>query len=378
MLTAPSRELTKKMQDIRVLITGAGNGASANLIRALQSLTPEPYVVGLNDDPFTLKLSLAARNYLSPKPTTDLIINAILDVVKREQINVIMPTDDQLVKVLSDGRGKLPVQLLLPRRDTIDLCQDKYKLNVFLHRRGIPTPQTYLVRSLRDLDRIFACFSSAGVLWCRARHGSRSLAAFPVATAEQARTWITQWRDFQGMKVSDFTVGEYLPGRHFLIQSVWLDGTVLRAQSTEFLDYFAGGNNPSGAFSLSGLAKTVVAEDALKIALDAVRMLEQRPSGTFCVELRQRDVGAPAITEINAGRFPSGITSLLAIGNDNMVALFASAALGEPITVADQYGSAAEYYLVRDVDSLPRIFLANDILRGVSRIDPRRASNEAP
>lgn len=153
---------------------------------------------------------------------------------------------------------------------------------------------------------------------------------------------------------------------------------MLRAQSTEFLDYFAGGNNPSGVFSLSGLAKTVIATEALQVALDAVRALEQRPSGTFCVELRERDDGAPAITEINAGRFPSGIASLLAIGKDNMIALFASAALGQPITVADQYGSALEYYLVRDVDALPQTFLAADILHGISRIDPGRASNEIP
>ena len=56
---------------IRALITGAGTGASGNLIRALQSMTPKPYVVGLNDDRFTLKLSLAERNYLSPEPASD-------------------------------------------------------------------------------------------------------------------------------------------------------------------------------------------------------------------------------------------------------------------------------------------------------------------
>jgi hypothetical protein len=370
--------MNKKMRHIRVLITGAGSGASGNLIRALQGLSPNPYVVGLNDDPFTLKLSLAERNYLSPKPASDLFVNAILEVVRREQINVVMPTDDQVVKVLSDSRDRFPIELLLPRPQTVNLCQDKYKLNVFLRRRKISAPQTYLVRSLRDLDKIFARFSHAGVLWCRARHGSRSLAAFPVATAEQARTWITQWCDFQGMEVSDFTVGEYLPGHHFLVQSVWLDGSLLRAQSIEFLDYFAGGNNPSGMFSLSGLAKTVVAREALHAALDAVRALEQHPSGTFCVELRESGDGAPAITEINAGRFPSGITSLLAMGNDNMIALFASAVLGQPTIVADQYGSASEYYLVRDIDALPRIFSAADILHGVCRIDPGRASNEVP
>jgi hypothetical protein len=364
--------MNKKKRHIRVLITGAGSGASGNLIRALQSLSPKPYVVGLNDDRFALKLSLAERNYLSPEPVNGEFVNTILKVVRRERINVIIPTDDQVVKVLSDERDRFPIELLLPRQETIDLCQDKYALNVFLRRRGISAPQTYLVRSLRDIDRIFARLSRAGVLWCRARHGSRSLAAIPVATVEQARTWITQWRDLQRMKVSDFTLGDYLPGRHFIVHSVWRKGSLLRAQSIEVLGYFAAGNNPSGVFSLSCLAKTVVAVEALQVSLGAVQAIEQTPSGAFSVELKESSDGKPAITEINAGRFPAGVTALLAVGNDNMVAVFASAVLGQPITVADPCGSALEYYLVRDIDAVPGVFSAADILEGISGIDTGR------
>jgi hypothetical protein len=70
----------------------------------------------------------------------------------------------------------------------------------------------------------------------------------------------------------------------------------------------------------------------------------------------------PAITEINAGRFPSGVTSLLAIGEDNMIAAFASAAVGNPIAVADPLGSPQEHYLVRDIDTIPGVFSTADIL----------------
>jgi hypothetical protein len=222
-----------KKRHIRVLITGAGTGASGNLIRALQNLSPKPHVVGLNDDRFALRLSLAERNYLSPEPASNDFVGAMLEIIKRERINVVIPTDDNVVKALSDARNRFPIDLFLPRQKTIDLCQDKYALNMFLRRRGISAPQTYPVRSLRDLDAIFARFSRGGVLWCRSRHGSRSLAATPVASVEQARAWITQWRDLQGIKVSNFTLGEYLPGRHFIVHSVWRDGSLLRAQPIE-------------------------------------------------------------------------------------------------------------------------------------------------
>src|SRR5262245_1059542 len=355
-----------KKRQIRALVTGAGSGSSGNLIRALRAMTPKPYIVGVNGDRFSLKQSLADHNCLCPAPDGGRFVDSILEIVSREQINVIMPTDDSVVKALSDGRDRLPIDLLLPRQETIDLCQDKYALNVFLRRRDISAPLTYAVRSLKDLDGIFARFSRAGVLWCRTRHGARSLAATPVATAEQARAWITQWRDLRGVKVSSFTIAEYLPGRHFMVQSVWRNGDLLRAQAIEILGYFGAGNNPSGVFSLASLAKTVSAPEAVQVALSAVRAIERRPSGAFFAELKERADGVPSITEINAGRFPSGVTALLAVGSHNMVAMFAAAAIGEPIEVANPLDAAQEYYLVRDIDALPGVFSASDLLEGAS------------
>ena len=104
---------------------------------------------------------------------------------------------------------------------------------------------------------------------------------------------------------------------------------------------------------------------ALRTALAAVRALERRPSGTYFVELKEAADGVPAITEINAGRFPSGVTALLALGKDNMVALFAAAAMGLPRIAAEPLGSAREYYLVRDIDAEPGICSEDELQGGV-------------
>lgn len=357
-----------KKRVVRALVTGAGTGSSANLIRALRAMSPKPYVVGVNHDRFFLKLSIADANHLTPDPDGGEFTDALLEIIKRERINVVMATNDNVVKVLSDHRRRYAVDLLLPRRKTIDLCQDKYALNEFLRSRKVPAPRTFAIKSLRSLDGIFARFSSEGLLWCRARRGSRSLGATPVANIEQARSWITQWRDLQGVKVSDFTLAEYLPGRHFVVHSLWHKGTMLRTQAVELLSYFAAGNNPSGIFSMCSLAKTVAAPDAVNVTLRAVEALEKVPTGAFFVELKEDADGMPAVTEINAGRFPSGVTALLAVGRDSMVAAFAAAAAGEKVAVAaEPRGSAAEYYMVRDIDAVPAIFPAGELLGEAGR-----------
>jgi hypothetical protein len=356
-----------KKPEFRVLVTGAGTGSSGNLIRALRTIKPKPYVVGVNNDRFALKLSLADKSYVSPDAASKEFADALVDIIRRERIGAVMATDDNAVKTLSDHRAKFPINLFLPRRETIDLCQDKYALSVFLRSRNVPAPHTFAVKSLRGLEKIFASFSNAGLLWCRARRGSRSLAAAPVANIEQARAWITQWRDLQGVSVSDFTLSEYLPGRHFIVQSVWSAGKLLRVQPIEVLSYFAAGNNPSGVFSLSSLAKTVVAPEAIEVALNAVQAIEKQPSGAFFVELKETADGVPAVTEINAGRFPSGVTALLALGKDNMVAAFVSTAMGQPFKIREPRGSALEYYMVRDIDVIPAIFSAAELSESPAR-----------
>jgi phosphoribosylamine-glycine ligase len=360
---------------IRALVTGAGTGSSANLMRALRTISPKPLVVGVNNDRFVLKLSVADSNYMAPDPDGKGFCDALLEIIRREKINVVMATNDNVVKALSENRRRFPIDLLLPRRETIELCQDKYALNAFLRRKNVPAPRSFEVKSLRNLEKIFARFSDEGLLWCRARGGSRSLAGTPVANVEQARAWITQWRDLQGVNVSEFTLAEYLPGRHFMVQSLWHEGTMIRTQAVEALSYFAAGNNPSGIFSLSNLAKTVAAPEAVKVAVSAVEAVEKRPSGTFFIELREAANGVPSITEINAGRFPSGVTALLAIGEDNMVEAFAAAAIGAKVKVAaEPFGFASEYYMVRDIDALPAVFPAAELLKeaGQRAISPRR------
>jgi hypothetical protein len=47
-----------------------------------------------------------------------------------------------------------------------------------------------------------------------------------------------------------------------------------------------------------------------------------------------------------------------------MVEVFARAAVGDPVATVEMLGAPPEYYLVRDIDAVPRVFLANELLEG--------------
>ena len=229
---------------------------------------------------------------------------------------------------------------MLRRRETIDLCQDKQALNAFFRDGGIPVPRFYEVGSLDDLEEIFARFEGDGVLWCRVRRGSRALGATAVTNVDQARSWIAQWRDLRGIKVSDFTLGEYLPGRHY-VATAFDAGRLLLAQTTETLSYFAVGNNPSGTSSMPNLSRTVVAPEPLRISTRSARSRTVRRG--FRVEFKETLDGNPAIMEINAGRFPAGTTNLLAACPTNMIEVFARASAGEIMAIQELHGTPRSF-----------------------------------
>ncbi|HEX5530012.1 MAG TPA: hypothetical protein VFZ82_10635 [Methylomirabilota bacterium] len=352
----------------RILVIGAGTGASNNLIRSLKAGDPSFFIVGAHADRFVLKKSSADRKYLMPAPDGPAFIRAVRRLAEAERIDLIIPTGDADVAALSAHRHRFPGRIFLPGRPIIQLCQDKYELTMFLRARAVPAPDTYPVVDLERIEELFDSLPGRVPLWCRARTGTRSLGAAPVTNPEQARGWIRYWEELRGVPATAFTLSEYLPGRDFLCQSLWHRGVLVLANTFERLSYFGGENTPSGVSSLSSLAKTVVDRRILDICGNAIRALGRAPSGAFSVDLKEDHGGVPCITEINAGRFFIGMTAFDHVGKHNMPHTYVKLALGEDVGFRDEYDAVEDYYLVRDLDTLPGVFHASELFDGIKEV----------
>jgi len=353
----------------RLLIPGAGTGASNALIRSLRASDSSLFVVGYHSDRFTLKKSAADLNYLIPFPTRDDFIDRLRSVIKAEGIDLLIPMGDPDVELFSRLRSEIPCRVFLPAHRVIELCQDKYDLIAFLRDQGRPTTITYPVTRLGDIEEIFRRLAPRSPLWCRIRKGTGSMGATPVKTPDQARAWIEYWQDMREVPVASFTLSEYLPGRDFACQSVWNDGTLVIARTHERLSYFGGYDRPSGVASTAALAKTVVDPRVVDISAAAIRAVDARASGTFDVDLKEDARGVPQITEINAGRIISGASILDGAGKHSLALTYVRLALGEPAEIAEPYDVAENYYFVRDVDTVPGVFHADELFEGIREAD---------
>lgn len=346
----------------RVLVCSAGTGATNNLMGGLRADGVE--LVGCHADRFTLKKSTAARNYLTPPPSDTRFAGALLAIVAKEQIDLVVPGNDDDVRVLAGLREPLGARLFLPSDEVIATCQDKYRLTTTLRARGVPMARSAVVTALDDIETIFAALGG-GRLWCRIRNGSGSRGAIPVAHPVQARAWIEYWHEMRGVPIDAFTLSELLPGRDFAAQGLWRDGTLVLLKLCERLSYFGGGSQPSGMSSTPALARMAREPEAAAVCAAAIAALDPAASGVFSIDLKGDAAGRPCVTEINAGRFCMITPFFDTTGRHNMAATYLRLARGERVMLGEPYEVGEESYLVRDLDTLPGIFTADELFDGI-------------
>jgi carbamoyl-phosphate synthase large subunit len=363
------------MMSRRILITSAGSGPCNNLMRSLLQGDASTVLMGCHSDRFVLKQSRGQRNFLLPPADSEegrlpAFDQALRSTITGARVDLVIPGNDRDVLVLArlHERIPLPCRSFLPTVKTIALCHDKYILNLLLRDRGVPVPRTYAVSDRASLIEAWRALDPRELTWCRIRRGGASRGATMVRDADQAWSWISYWHTMRGVPVEDFTLSEFLPGRDYNVQGIWSDGRLVLIKMCERLSYLNASQQPSGMASTPALAKTVWESAAIEACEAAIRGIDLRAHGVFNFDLKENEAGVPCITEINAGRFAM-ITNLYDLtGRHNMAASYARLACGEPVHIDDPYDDPGEYYLVRELDTLPGIFGAGELFEDIEKV----------
>ena len=335
----------------RILVTGAGGSPSANFVHSLR-LAQEPFfVVGTDASKYHLELAPVDARYLVPRADDPAYLDELNAVVEAEAAEVVHPQPEQEVLLLSGEHERVAARTFLPAAEGVALCQDKASFAARMAEAGLPTPRFARAESEESLrEETESILAKRGRAWVRAVRGAGARASLPVSSSEQAVAWARYWRELRGLEVTEFMVSEFLPGREFAFQSVWRDGELLTSAARERLEYVFGHLMPSGQSSSPSVARTVHDGRVNELATQAVRAVDERATGVFCVDLKEDEDGRPLVTEINAGRFFT-TSNFLAEAGANMPYEYVRLAYGEDVDGLARYDAVDEgLYWVRMID----------------------------
>ena len=288
-----------------ILITGAGGSAAHNFIDSLNISSAKYTTVGVDVHEKHLSLSNADHKYLVP-PNSNVTkyINKINLLVDKHNVDLVHPQPDSEVAFFAKHKNKINAPTFLPRKKTVQKCQDKILAVELFSKSDVPVAESFLIKSKKGLKNTFnKLIKKHDRLWIRAVRGAGSKGALPIVDVAHAEFWIDYWKKNKGIGYGDFMLSEFLPGKEFAFQSVWDNGKLLVSQARERQEYVFANLTASGQSSSPAVAMTVHREDVNEIATNAVRAIDPKATGIFCVDLKENSLGIPCVIEINPGRF---------------------------------------------------------------------------
>lgn len=121
-----------------ILVTGAGGAAVTAIIDNLKDAGWR--VVAVDADKYAVGRLSADASYQVPLGNDAGYIAAMVDICRREQVEIVIPlVDEELIPLCE---SPLAMRCLLPDKQFVRACLDKYMLFHLLQRHGINVPAT--------------------------------------------------------------------------------------------------------------------------------------------------------------------------------------------------------------------------------------------
>jgi predicted ATP-grasp superfamily ATP-dependent carboligase len=304
----------------RVIVLGAGGPAGAAFSRCFNLMD----VVGIDTNTLALNFSPGALAVHQDNENTSLV-----DTLNSIEAGFVHAQPDPEVLRLTEIKDEIHHKTLLPDLETIAICQDK--LHTWHH----------LPKDFRPKPRDEGKFP----FWIRATRGTGANMA--------AKADYSEALQYHQMEIAHaghkFMVSEYLPGKNYGVDLVYINGLMVGHHVKERISYtLTPGNNGTGGSA--SIVESIRNPDILEIANLAVWSVSKLPNGVFSVDLKENSDSEPKVTEINPGRFLTSSLVLFHLTGYNLPALYHEVAKGNaPPTF--KYPEGAK--VLRTMDSKP-------------------------
>lgn len=331
-----------------ILVLGIGGSAAANFVRALRMSNEEFYIVGTDSNKYYLQRSEADKSYLIPSCRAENYVSALKDVVDRERIDFIHTQNDSEIAIISENREEFLGKLFLPKKETIRICQDKYR-SYLCWKNNVPQPEKFLVRDELELRDAWENLSG-DFKWIREISGAGGRGSLKTSDCREAIAWINK-HDGWGR----FEVSEYLSDRSITWSSIWKNGELIVAQGRKRLYWELSANTPSGVTGSTGGAVTTADETLDEIAEASILAIDKKPNGIFSVDLTYDKNNIPNATEINVARFFTTILFFAEAGL-NMPLIYVKLFFNAEAMIENKYNPIKDNYAwIRGIDFLPKL-----------------------
>ena len=325
------------MKDINVLITAAGNVFMPGTTSCLRENGERPIrLVGADMSEAARILKMCNAAYPVPRGDAPDYIDALLDICRKESIDVLLPIMSVELNALADNRARfeqIGTRVSVSESAALNVANNKRKLLDFLWEQGLPCAEYRVVHSPEEVKAAVRDLGYPGRRVCiKATDGSGSrcfrildagISRFDIFLHEKPTSGIMRLEEFlsvleEAPECPELLVMEYLEGVEYSVDLLADRGKSLVTCCRKSL-------RMENSIMLEALTVDNPRVSALCEATVKALGLE----GNIGFDLRERSDGTPLIMECNP-RITAGVPDF-ALAGVNLPYLCVKKLLGEQL-----------------------------------------------
>ena len=287
---------------ITVLITGIGGLTPRSIAKRIRKIHPEYKLIGCDIDKKAMGFfmeGLLDEYYVCPRCTSNEYFPWMEKLVYEKNIDFAFVQPESEIVEWGDffeKNGRYPCPVFMGSKALSESLRDKSIMAELLEGTEF-IPKTIKVTQsnprFEDVENMigFPC-------WIRATEGTGGLGSLKLDDVSSYKSWL-----FINSQIPEFTVSEFLTGRHLANQMLYYNGEYVRGAALECAEYVMANTAPSHVTGNTHFGR-FLNEDAINTFCDnCIKYLEKKLNvpahGILSFDLKEDKNGQLKVTEIN-------------------------------------------------------------------------------
>lgn len=285
-----------------ILITGIGGMTPRSIARFIKKHYSAYRIIGVDVNPKALGFymrDLIDEGYVAPCVNDVFYWEFVEKLIEKESVDYAFVQPE--LEILSWGNyfeenGRYPCPVLIPPLELSRTLMDKSIMADVLNGTEY-IPKTIKVTQEKP------CFEEVEKeigfpCWIRATKGSGGLGSLRLDSIENYKSWL-----FINKEIPEFTVCEFLTGRHLATQMLYLDGEYIKGASLECAEYVMANLVPSKVTGNTSFGRFLNEDRILTFCNNCIEYicdkLELKAHGVLSFDLKEDRDGNMKVTECN-------------------------------------------------------------------------------
>lgn len=351
-----------------ILVTGIGGLTPRSITTVIRKNHPDYRIIGCDIDKkamgFFMK-GLVDQYYVCPRCTSPEYFPWIENLVNKEKIDYAFVQPESEIVEWGDyfeKNGKYPCPVFMGSKLLSESLRDKSIMADILKGTDY-IPKTIKVTQenpcFDEVEKVigFPC-------WIRATEGTGGLGSLRIDDIDSYKSWL-----FINAQIPEFTVSEFLTGRHLANEMLYYNGEYVKGAALECVEYVMANTAPSHVTGNTHFGRFLNDDRINKFCDDCIRYIEKKlgvlAHGILSFDLKEDKEGNMKVTEVNIRHM--AYTGVMAkVGFDLIEDTIKIMEEGNcnGIERAPYYHYDKPYIFLRDVDVEPIVLDSEAVFEG--------------